>query len=490
MFKVSTHLFPKYFICFLTLLSFTTTATAQKEQKIYYDSTWKVTTPSNASYYRIYKVDEAGKPVGIVRDYYWTGKLQWEGYMSYIDKYDSKDDIDEGLGTWYHPNGTKSKEAYFVNDKLHGISRIWDEDGLLIEESRYVMGELEGRYITYHRNGKLSGDYNFSKGKMQGTQREYYENGKLKRQFEASNDMKEGLSTWYHENGKKQEESYYVNNKLHGISKVWDADGLLIVECRYFMDELDGRYISYYKNGKIKSSLNFVKGKKHGSQRDNFENGNLKVQFEYNNGKLLNGWFISCDEKGRCSDEFADEFLDRTNPNGWGLSNNTNTISKITNNGLSVKNTSGGPFAVWLPVNLNYSKRFTLVTKFSFKEANESASSGIIWNFKDWNNYCYISFDNTKFFKVGFLKDGKENFAFRGEATSESINTLAVTFDGKDLKFILNGRAYTIDQFDHEQAMPFNNIDLLSIPGKQLGLFTNGRNGETDFKYFGILKEM
>jgi hypothetical protein len=67
---------------FISVLSF-----GQAEEKIFYDSEWKVCNESIADYYRIITFDENGKPIGKVKDYYISGELQWEGYFSYVDKH-------------------------------------------------------------------------------------------------------------------------------------------------------------------------------------------------------------------------------------------------------------------------------------------------------------------------------------------------------------------------------------------------------------------
>ena len=71
----------------LILILVSQVAFGQKQEKIYYDKEWQVTqSPAKAEYYRLITFDTNGKPLGIVKDYYITGELQWEGKMLFVDK--------------------------------------------------------------------------------------------------------------------------------------------------------------------------------------------------------------------------------------------------------------------------------------------------------------------------------------------------------------------------------------------------------------------
>jgi hypothetical protein len=76
-----------------------------QEEKIYYNSEWKVCEKSEAEYFRIITFDKNKNPKGKVKDFYLNGKLQWEGYLSFMDKYDNSLDITEGTCTFYSKEG-------------------------------------------------------------------------------------------------------------------------------------------------------------------------------------------------------------------------------------------------------------------------------------------------------------------------------------------------------------------------------------------------
>ena len=135
------------------------------QKKIYYDENWKVCAPGSAAYYRIVKVNAAGKPVGLVRDFYSNGDKQWQGSLSYLDLKDNSKDIIEGVCAWFHPNGTKAEEVYYVHGKQHGVYKSWSEDGSLVQEVEYNQGVIHGYFKTYSPDGKLLKTEHYTNGK-------------------------------------------------------------------------------------------------------------------------------------------------------------------------------------------------------------------------------------------------------------------------------------------------------------------------------------
>ena len=76
---------------------------------------WKPTTKSQAAYYREFNYDQNGKPKGVVKDYYITGELQFEGQMTTVNP-----DTLNGRCTWYYKNGQKSQEVVYKSGIIFG----------------------------------------------------------------------------------------------------------------------------------------------------------------------------------------------------------------------------------------------------------------------------------------------------------------------------------------------------------------------------------
>ncbi len=98
------------FIQTLLILLISSNLFSQEIKRIYYNPDWKVCEKEDAKYYRIVKIDNDGKSVGKVRDYYIkNNQLQWQGKMNYIDSIDNAKDSIFGICKWYHENGKVSK---------------------------------------------------------------------------------------------------------------------------------------------------------------------------------------------------------------------------------------------------------------------------------------------------------------------------------------------------------------------------------------------
>lgn len=134
------------------------------QKTIYYDADWKVCTKEKAAYYRLVKLTLSGNPVGLVRDYYINGTKQWQGTLSFFDTKDNSNDVIEGVCAWFHSNGVKAQEGYYINGNPHGVYKTWAEDGSLIQEIEYKHGVLDGYIKTYSQEGRL-------------VRTEYYKNG-------------------------------------------------------------------------------------------------------------------------------------------------------------------------------------------------------------------------------------------------------------------------------------------------------------------------
>ena len=132
---------------------------------VYYDTGWQVTTKTNAAYYRKYQVDNHDKVTGQVNDYLMNGKLQFTGYVSYMDPKDNNKDILEGVCTWYYPSGYKQVQLVMQHGKKNGIYRVWREDGSLQEWRGYKNDLLNGYHIVYGTDGRPEKMQHYTEGK-------------------------------------------------------------------------------------------------------------------------------------------------------------------------------------------------------------------------------------------------------------------------------------------------------------------------------------
>jgi len=249
----------------------------------------------------------------------------------HLQYYESKNKQKNGSYIEYHPSGTKKIVTQYLNDKLHGKCRIYDESENLLSISTYHDGLLNGEYkeyytehyflkknkkiqnylnnmkhgksVTYYKSGNINTIENYVLDKLQGEYTEYYDcNQKYKLKFRTKyykNNKLHGEYIQYNHHQKPEIVANYRNNKLHGKYTEYTeylSDNHPIVETNYFKGLKIGlEYL--YDNNKIKK-INYYVIELHGFYT---EHNNYKIDrvFEYKPNDLLPTYYknheLKCD---------------------------------------------------------------------------------------------------------------------------------------------------------------------------------------------------
>ncbi len=125
--------------------------------------------------------------------------------------------IKNGLIREYHRNGQIKHEAFYINDKIDGVSRGWFDNGQLEYEHFYKNGIRIRVWKNWYRSGKIQYVQHYNrKGQQHGHIISYYENGQVSwEQYMKNGINKDGVSylSWY-ENGNKQAQLKYFKGQL------------------------------------------------------------------------------------------------------------------------------------------------------------------------------------------------------------------------------------------------------------------------------------
>ena len=195
---------------------------------------------------------------------YVDGKYVWADNKYYVGEF--KNNIPNGKGIKYYPNGNLLYEGDFVNGKFDGVGKYHYDDGDI----------FVGDYKQGLRNGK-------------GTL--YYKDGNIRYEGDYINDKKNGKGKYIWENG-----DYYIgdfeNDLFHGKGVHYYANGQLRYDGQYIHDKRDGigKYVyrnkEYYVGG-------WKRGFKHGIGVYYYPDGKLKYQGEFFNDRAQgNGMYI------------------------------------------------------------------------------------------------------------------------------------------------------------------------------------------------------
>ncbi len=185
-------LFTAVILCFFTLTSF-----AQKDT-IWFDSNWKETAKSKASYYRCHCVQ---KENGYwFTDHYISGAIQMEGLS--IEK---NAEVYQGVVKWYYENGNVFQIINYKNGILFGDRKVYFENGKLKSETTYKNGKIDGAWKEFYETGISFETGFYEKGEKEGHWKTFYTNGKLKEEGNYVFDRKVDIWKTYYYDGTTQE---------------------------------------------------------------------------------------------------------------------------------------------------------------------------------------------------------------------------------------------------------------------------------------------
>ena len=176
---------------------------------------------------------------------------------------------------------------------------------------------------------------------------------------------------------------------------------------------------------------------------------------------------IECDNIGVCQKVFIENFFSTQNLNGWSLANNTEYQSRILENGglYMWNNINAGGFMASIDYPINISEDFSIETTINYKSGG-TQSQGLIWGYKDWDNYYYFFLGNQGDFRVGAKTKGLfiefipwTKSSYINEYYSK--NSIRINSINNKYYFSINGHVVGSE-------------NLYELKGNKIGLYTSG----------------
>ena len=338
-----------------------------------------------------------------VADDPYTGKwTNYDGAVIYLEKGERVEKLSANRKSVYKPKiGTRVTE-YFDKD--------WNRC--------QAKGAAYYRLITYSAPNTPKGmfkDY-FINGKLQGTYYAAYID-----YDDAGKTFHEGEATWYYENGQLQRKCYYYNNELNGPNTY------------------------YYENGTVHASYSYDMGVLDGSVIENYENGKPQMIASYDQGVLKNNKYLHITEDGTGFLVYNENFV--KNKKYWEYNGANGTLKVNSDNTISLNITpsrtvSGGIYADFSP------KGEHIISILTHRKAKDENIIGLLFGFKDWENYCglYIS-GNTFVFQ--YIKNGRKMTSqeWKTSAAIEAeVNQLTIVSSSTRTSLIINNK--TVEEYD------------------------------------------
>jgi S1-C subfamily serine protease/antitoxin component YwqK of YwqJK toxin-antitoxin module len=315
-----------------------------------------------------------------------------------------------GLGTLKMANGSKF-DGFFVSDKMY-TGKYTNYDGTVSYLQKYYLVEkIESNTTPYKPEMGIriteyfDQDWNRCKQKEAsyyrlityksdnqptGKVKDYYIDGQLQSEFTCSyldyedegKNFREGEAVWYYKNGRLKERRYYYNNKINGTHSFYYENGEQFEESNYDFGELDGDFIQWYQNGKP------------------------KLYAVYQSGTLVDSKYVEYDENGVGALVYQENFY--KNKDAWSNKDEIYESEINDKNQLSLKINNNVPTGLKNYINLDQNADFSIESIFQKKIGKGMEAYGIIFGFKDWDNYYQFVISDYGSFKIMGKFEGME----------------------------------------------------------------------------------
>lgn len=210
-----------------------------------------------------------------------------------------------------------------------------------------------------------------------------------------------------------------------------------------------GTCIWNYKNGANKQIRHFGdKGIETGVSKYFYESGKIWKELEFVNGKLKNHTYVEYEEDGVQNKIFEEDFND--NENEWDVYLSDKSSSSIHDGifELASNNLEGTSRYINYPMNSSSYAIEAVVSFSALKNLKDNDKIGLIYGFKDWQNYHYFVITKKNIF-VGSVFEGLISVDVDGMFCSSinpaDKNTLKIISNGEKSYFSVNGQVQYSD---------------------------------------------
>ena len=129
-----------------------------------------------------------------------------------------KDDLLDGVETYYFQNGIKNLETHYTHGIKNGPVTSWYSNGIVRESGTFVDDLFDGKWESYDDRGMLLGEGSFVKGT--GKRTIYDEMGNLQSETHFVNNKKEGLETHFFPNGQIAKTYLFKEDRIIEVNGV------------------------------------------------------------------------------------------------------------------------------------------------------------------------------------------------------------------------------------------------------------------------------
>jgi antitoxin component YwqK of YwqJK toxin-antitoxin module len=195
-----------------------------------YSALERVQNWTNGETLEEYYIDGAGRKQGLYKVF--SSKDGGNQYLWQCRCY--VDDRLEGWWFWYHDNGAKSSEEYYVNGMRNGPWRGWSRGGSLLWESTWVNDAKEGHEVLKDDDGTVLIDQDWPVAHPDGPFVEHWPSG----------------------DNVRKEECTFAGGRRQGLYSYWSAAGVLLLRGEFAAGLKTGDW-TYYRADGTSQTINY-----------------------------------------------------------------------------------------------------------------------------------------------------------------------------------------------------------------------------------------
>jgi S1-C subfamily serine protease/antitoxin component YwqK of YwqJK toxin-antitoxin module len=331
-----------------------------------------------------------------------------------------------GYGKYKNENGNRY-EGYFINYMQHGQGTQYYGNGGKFEGSfnsfteytgifTYPNGDKKYMYRGVLTDRKISTNSNYSP-KLNQEITEYFDENwercevakaKFYRLITYSKpNTPKGKIIDFYMNGQKQSEFFalyidYDDDNLNfhvGEAKWYHTNGKLSRICNYYQtNRIEGLDITYFDNGYKASEIYYSQGVLNGPYNTYYKTGKPKISAYYEDGNLLENKYIEFDENGLGALVYNENFIE--NIERWEVKVDGSS-SQITDDlQVSLYLYNDNTTSRFNYITLDQNSSYSIESIIQKKSGKGSEGYGIIFGFKDWDNYFQFLISEYGVYKI------------------------------------------------------------------------------------------
>jgi S1-C subfamily serine protease len=268
---------------------------------------------------------------------------------------------------------------------------------------------------------------------------------------------------YYYREKQSDSPTHYKSFYVNGGSLYFDGNIVTASIDDEAMNVYNGLCVWYFRNGKKKYSKTFdATGIENGPATYYYESGKIWKEMEYAKGQIVDGRYTEYNEDGQVNRIFEEDF--DNNNNDWDVYTSDKTSAKISNGSLEITSFIPAGAARYISIP-SQSSEFALEAVINLEKLKEGSKAGLIFGFKDWENYNYFYITSTSFY-IGTVYEGVNSTSADGMYSSDikrkAPNTIKIICDGEKNFYSINGEI----QYSHSRTKNFGNNIGFAVSGK------------------------